>query len=380
MDFLNKKIILITNIPTPYRIPLFNELDKQFKQNGYSFLVVFGGLGYPRRKWEIDMTTCKFDFVVLNSNSNLSVEKEKVRFCYSGIWNIIKKENPSVIITNGFSIATTKIWFRSFSSKIPYIIWSGAVLQRSSKISIFNKILRSFLTDRATRFIAYGTKAKEYLISLGADSNKIHISINTVDIDYYILNTMSFKNNQNQVKKRILYIGHLTEGKRIDNLFYAIKLLSIQRKDIILDIIGDGPEKHNLKIAADKLQISQYVKLHGFKQKEYIINFLKKADCFVFPSVYDIWGLVLNEAMASGLPCISSIYSGATIDLIEHEKTGFAMDFSKHNEVAEKINWILNNPDESRAIGKNARKFITKNCSTIQSAQNFVYCIKSLHI
>jgi len=65
-----------------------------------------------------------------------------------------------------------------------------------------------------------------------------------------------------------------------------------------------------------------------------------------------VWGLVLVEAMSAGLTCISSIYAGATIDLIKEAETGFALDFSETDKAAEKINWILENPELSKKLVK----------------------------
>ncbi len=74
--------------------------------------------------------------------------------------------------------------------------------------------------------------------------------------------------------------------------------------------------------------------------------------CFRLQRDTNIWGLVLVEAMSAGLPCISSIYAGATHDLIKDGVTGFAMDFSETEEVVDKVNWILENPELSKKLVK----------------------------
>ncbi|GAI53781.1 unnamed protein product, partial [marine sediment metagenome] len=170
-------------------------------------------------------------------------------------------------------------------------------------------------------------------------------------------------------------VGYITKRKRLDKLFYVVKRLSIRRQDFVLQLVGSGPESQNLKNLAEDLHIADFVSFEGFKQKKEIPRYLAEADCFLFPSEYDIWGLVLVEAMSAGLPCISSIYAGATHDLIKDGVTGFAMDFSETEKVAERINWILENPELSKDIGQNASRFIAENVGIGKAAAGLVKAI-----
>ncbi len=381
MSFNNRenKVILITNIPNPYRIPLFNELNRQLNDKGVKLKVIFGVLGYPRRKWHVDMSRCQFQYMVLPSRRIPNSDPEKVSFTYSNLYKMISKENPSVIITNAFSIATMKLWLRSFFKNTPYIIWSGAIQRKNRPDSYLRILQRKVLIKRAAGYIAYGKKAKEYLIYLGADQNKIEIGINTVDTKFFMLESEKLRKlKHNDNNKHLLYIGHLTKGKRIDQLFEVIKILSKFRNDFFLELVGDGDEMENLKKLSNNLNISDIVKFEGFRQKQDIPQYLARADCFLFPSEYDVWGLVLIESMAAGLPCISSIYAGATYDLIQDEVTGFAVDFSEKEKVAEKIDWVIENPELAKEIGQNASQFIAENASIEKSATGFLNAVKKI--
>lgn len=371
------RILLITNIPTPYRIPLFNELKEQLERKGLGLKVVFGALGYARRKWAVDMSQCKFEYEVLPSKNIGYSNSDNSSFTYSGLYRVMSQENPSIIITNAFSIATTKLWLRSWLKKTDYIIWSGAIRRKDRPDSFVRRLQRKVVIRRAAGFIAYGTRAKEYLISLGAAAQKIQIGINTTDTEFYKAETKRIRESleDHEERKRLLYVGYITKRKRLDKLFYVVKSLSIRRQDFVLQLVGSGPEMENLKNLADDLHITNLVNFEGFKQQKEIQRYLSEADCFLFPSEYDIWGLVLVEAMAAGLPCIASIHAGATNDLIKDGVTGFAMDFSETEKVAEKVNWILENPELSEEIGQNASRFIAENVSIEKSAEGFINAI-----
>jgi glycosyltransferase involved in cell wall biosynthesis len=374
------KILLITNIPTPYRIPLFNELNNQLKDEGLKQKVIFGSMGYDRRKWDIDMSDCQFEYEVLPSKTINLFDPEKTSFTYSGLYRVISREKPSIIITNAFSIATMKLWLRSYFKDIPYIIWSGAINRKDSPDFFLRRMQRKILIKRASGFIAYGTKAKEYLVSQGANPDKVEIGINTVDTQYFKSETEQYKDNpaSGDGKKHLLYVGDLSSRKNVKRILKILKILSNIRSDIVLDIVGDGEDHVRLEKYVRDNNLTKFIVFHGFKQKSDIPKFMAKADCFLFQTDFDIWGLVLVEAMASGVPCISSIHAGATIDLIKDGETGFAMDFSETEKVADKIQWIFNNPEIAKEIAKNSILFVSEHASIRKSSEGFVKTINNI--
>jgi glycosyltransferase involved in cell wall biosynthesis len=372
-----KRIILITNIPNPYRIPLFNELNRQLEKKQIKLKIIFGAKGYKRRKFILNINDCKFEYRILNSLKINFGNSEKTFFTYKGLLKTLRQEQPDKIIIIGFSFGTLKLWIRSFWNKTPIIIWSGSIITKGRKDSFLRRIYRKILIRRAYGFIAYGTKAKEYLINLGADPEKIFIAINTVDTSFFFEKTLKKRKELKNIfkNKHLTFIGYLVPRKGVKQILKIISLLKQQKKDFILEIIGDGSDREKLEEYTKKNNISEFVSFLGFKQKEELPEYLARSDCFLFQTNFDIWGLVLNEAMAAGVPCISSIHAGATHDLIIEGETGFAMDFSKTEKIVERVNWILDHPDKARIIGENASKFIQQNVSISKSCEGFLQAI-----
>lgn len=365
-----RRVLLISNVPQHYRIPLFNELNRQLKEKNMELKVVFGSKGYKRRKFTLDFSEIKFNYEILKSIKIHFGNTEKTFFTYSGINQVISEFKPDKIIVSGFSIATVKIWLRSFFfRRIDYVIWSGALDFPGRLDSWFRKFERRFLIKRASAFVAYGSKAKEYLVKMGAASEKVYIAINTVDTKFFFQETNKIRAAIKQPeKKHFIYIGYLVPRKNVSKLIEIIEQLSKTRNDFVLDILGDGNEKQLLEKMVAEKKLDDVIKFHGFIQKNDLPKYLAASICFLFQTDFDVWGLVVNEAMAAGIPVMSSYNAGATYDLIKDGETGFAVDYNNQSDVLKKINSLLDNLVLAESMGKNAEVFIAKNASIEISA------------
>lgn len=372
-----KNVLLITNIPTPYRIPLFNELSRQLSNIGITLTVAFAALGYRRRKWDIEMSDCDFAYKVL---SRETASTSAGSFKYKGLSKLIRDLDPILSIGNGFSKATLYLYLRNILFSEKFAIWSGTISRRGVKDSFLRIFYRKILIQRASRFIAYGKRSKGYLVRLGAENESIHIAINTVDTQYFTENSskIQLKGTAQESTQHITYIGNLERGKRLDLLIHAAAQLRKTHRNFVVDIIGSGSQENELAALVKEFQLSDIVTFHGFKQRPELIQFLDRSICFAFPSEYDIYGLVLVESMACGIPCVSSIHAGASDDLIIDNETGFLVDYENTSEVVERLKWILNNPEQTRKIGIRARDFITNRINLKQSAKGFLEAITSL--
>lgn len=341
---------------------------------GIDFKVLFGARSYARRKWIINENDFLFDYQFLPSKNLFEGHEERSSFTYPGLFKILKLENPDVIISNGFSIATSKLWWRSFFKNTPYIIWSGAISAYS--FSSIVKIQRKLLCRRAAGFVVYGGLAKQYLQSLGVETDNISIGINTVDTTFFAEETARLRQSMTKQTNRLLYIGELQTRKRVDWLLKAVLELSKLRQDFHLDIVGKGAEEDNLKALSQKLGIEKFVHFHGYKQQAELPKHFAGASCFLFCTAKDIWGLVLIEAMAAGMPCLASIKAGASNDIVFDSENGFVVNFENTDDVVNKINWIFDHPEEAKKIGEKASEYISKYANLQKSANGFIQAIQ----
>jgi glycosyltransferase involved in cell wall biosynthesis len=374
----NDKVVLVTNIPSPYRIPLFNEISQQLKGVNKTLVVIFGNKTYSRRKFDaIPESEFTFDHIYLNSGTVHFGNQEKTYFSYNKLFDTLNSINPLCVIINGFTVATTRLWLESFKKKRPFIIWTGTTSNKSKPDSLLRKIQRKLLIQRASAFICYGSRTARYLAEMGASKQKLFIGINTVDTSFFKTKTESARKSSTIEPgiHHITYIGYLSKRKNVQLVLDVVKKLLEIRNDFVLDIIGDGPDKEDLETYVDSNKLEANVEFHGFKQKNELPHFLALSECLLFHTNFDIWGLVVNEAMAASVPVIVSPNAGCGDDLIRDGENGFIVDFNQTQKVVQLINSLLDDTSKKERIGQKASEYIEDIASIKKSASGFVNAI-----
>lgn len=372
-----KRVLHITNIPTPYRIPQLNELQRQLAALGGELRVVFAAHTYRRRRWEVDMSQCTFAYEVLGKGIPLGRRAERTTFAYGGLYRVIRAYAPDVIIVTGFSMAAVKVWLRSFWRRTPYLIFSGSIDHPERLASRLRRWQRRLVVSRAAGAVAYGSRARAYLTGLGLPEASVSVAINTVDTTFFQEATEALRAAAApaDAPASLTYVGYLVPRKNVHLLIDVAAHLARTRRDFRLEIVGDGAERERLEARVRAEGMEDLVVFHGYQQKDDLPRFLARSRAFLFPTACDIWGLVLNEAMAAGVPCVASVHAGATHDLIREGETGFKADFEDVGATARRVAWLLDHPAEAAAIGQRASRFVTEHASPARSAAGFVQAI-----
>ena len=117
---------------------------------------------------------------------------------------------------------------------------------------------------------------------------------------------------------RLLYVGSLLPRKGVSFLLEALAQLKMKREDWCLDILGDGPNRDEYKNLSAELGLSEKVTFHGYKPKEEIAAVMRRAQLFILPSLWENLPCVLIEAIASGLPILST-QAGGIPEIVDEE-------------------------------------------------------------
>jgi len=237
------------------------------------------------------------------------------------------------------------------------------------EISYFKKILRKlylkWFYSQVDSFCYIGEIAKQHLLKLGINYEKLVFSPYSIDTALFESQKAIFDRGKSRAKLGLndnhfvfLFSGKLIPRKEPLLLIEAISRIR-QKENVALIIMGDGPLRESV-IEKGVSVLGNNFLFQGFVNQSQIGEFFSAADAFVLPSNYETWGLVVNEAMQFGLPAVVSDHVGCYHDLIIEGQTGFSFSNGNADELAEKINMLLQNKGLAHRMGNQAQGLVSQ--------------------
>lgn len=339
------KILAFADFPSPYRVEVFKGLAKE-----YDLFVVFDKMSDQNRNaaWFCKDTGLN-SISLLEESGRVQFEKELKK---------IKKYN--LVLAYDYHIKNAiKLELACIKNRVPYIMnLDGAFIRKN----FLKNLIKRYLVTHASGYFASGSHAAEYFKYFGADESKIYYHPFTSLHEDEILKKPLSKNEKDTYKgklelgskKVVLTIGQFIHRKGFDVLLEA--WTQELDENYTLVIVGGGEEENQYKEYISKHNLKN-VHLVGFKQKNEIFEYYKAADLFVLPTREDIWGLVINEAMAFGLPVVSTDMCLGAVELIENGVNGYIVPVNDSKELAEAMKKLLKANGE--VIGENNIKKIS---------------------
>ncbi|HVS93271.1 MAG TPA: glycosyltransferase [Mucilaginibacter sp.] len=282
------------------------------------------------------------------SFSELSVNKLK-----NALFAKLDEINPDVVISGSivfFSGALGIRWAKNHQKK--FIMFDDA---KPSQVK--RNLLVQSIKDLITRQIdGIWLPTKDYDAEYtGLDKNNV-----VFFHGYNCINNEIFKFNSSReiVGKVIVCVARLVPIKNLDNLLRAWKLIETKNPDYKLVIIGDGPEFEHLNYLKTNLKLDRVVFLGAVNNTD-IPTYFYNASAFILPSLSESWGLVVNEALAAGLPVLLSNKINARNSLLREGVNGFAFNPLSVSEMTDKINRYINlDLDTKMAMSKKSLEVI----------------------
>ena len=250
--------------------------------------------------------------------------------------------NPDAIVSVGWADRSyQRLLIYANSKNIPCIVVSDSIIktEKNKRRFFFKEFFkRLILRGYSSAFVA-GKESKEYLINLGFKDEKIFQPWNVVDNSFF----EKFISKSNKLEnKYFLCVSRLLERKNLFNLIKSFSNYQEQGGSWGLKIVGSGNLYLKLKKYADNTQNKEKIEIINWLQLEDLAHYYKKASAFILPSYFDNWGLVVNEAISSGLLCIVSQNCGCAVDLIKNNETGFVFNPNKNSELQKYMKKVEN--------------------------------------
>jgi glycosyltransferase involved in cell wall biosynthesis len=260
------------------------------------------------------------------------------------MWQALDEIKPQVVVIPGwvFADALSGLWWCA-KTRTPAVIMSESTAWDEPR-RFWKEWIKGRLVKMCAGGLAGGTAHADYLTRLGLPSERIRLGYDIVDNDFFAAKAAASRADDAQLRKQLglpakffLASARFIEKK---NLFRLVEAYARYREqagdsemwDLVL--LGDGPLREKLKSLVATLHLLDHVLLPGFKQYEELPVYFGLAGAFIHPSTTEQWGLVVNEAMASGLPVLVSNRCGCAQDLVQPGVNGFIFDPHQPAELA----------------------------------------------
>ena len=334
------ELVIVHNNVAPYRLPLFESLNER-----YDVTVLFCQEREQGRKWSTELDGYSFEWKILPGRSTpfgILNPTLLVELACRELKAVVLADAPELVFDN--LLAAAYATYRD----IPLIVWTETIrsgdgeyiLNPGPTTSIKQSAvqpLRDRLYTSADVVLAYSEMAARYVVGRGIDDGKIVAGPQ-------IMPTTSLARRPTSVpeigeKTTVLSLGYLTRRKGVDTLIRAYDRVATENTELL--IVGDGPDRDRLETIADE---REDVRFAGYVDDDEIETYYRRADVFVLPTLFDAWGLVVNEAMYYGLPVITTDMAGAS-ELVERHGSGEVVESANIEALAEVLARLIRNEE-----------------------------------
>ena len=341
------KVLIMADFTAPYRIAVFKGLSKEFETTTF-----FNEAKNESRNpdWYTKSNE-EFYFEILDNEKAINHYNE----CVEHI-----EEYDLVLCYDPWASRSRALQRLCMRKKIPFILNADGALGITTTFP--KKQIKTFYCKRAALCFAGCERAVEYFRTYGARPERIVKHPFTSLFRKQMLETPYTKEQKSEIKKELgigekvtfITVGQFIHRKGFDLLLDA---WSKTEQKAQLYIVGGGPlEQEYIKIIEEKPL--RNVHIIGFKKPDELQKYYRASDAFVLPTREDIWGLVINEALANALPTISSNKCTAGNELVTDDFNGFVYECDDTIALAECINKLASDETMREKFSSNALKSI----------------------
>lgn len=310
----NGKVVFVSEGFAPYRVPFWNRLSSAFELG-----VVLLGRSEIGRAWSVRMEDIQCPVVQVKSRQFFVSRMDWALYLsYREVKRALTALAPDVLIIGGW--ASPGYWAaRSWALRrgTPMVFWSEShrLSTRTHGWQLLNAIKTQFLKP-FDAFYAFSPLSAEYLIGFGVDQQNVFLSYNLPDIGAF----PRCDRVGDTAKPSLLYVGQLIRRKGLLELFDSLSRLTHLSWRLL--IAGTGPLEAELRRRAFRYGFADRIEFLGYIQQEGLNQIYRQGDVLLFPSLNEVWGLVLHEGLLSGTYAVASDRAAASHALLRPGENG----------------------------------------------------------
>lgn len=321
------RVVIVTNIPAPYRIPVYALLARE---PDIDLHVVFCSGREPDRHWNLGEAAFAHTFL------NESFVRYRGRFIHVNhdVWSVLLKLSPDIVVTTGFNPTHLLAYAWSRLHRARHVAMTDGTLESEATLTPLHRWIRRHVYANTVAYVGASDGALRLYRAYGVKPDAFFKSHLCADNELFAAAPPEEK------RFDFIFCGRFEEVK---NPFFALDVAreSARRlgRRVSMVFVGAGGLESAIRAYADKLGAEVETTFAGFARQEDLPRWYGAARIFLFPTRWDPWGVVANEACAAGLPALVSPFAGAANELIGDGDNGYVLplDVARWAEAAVRL-------------------------------------------
>ncbi len=360
------KILIVHNqLWAHYKAIIFNELQELIVLNKTDLLLVVQMASIEKSRVNLgnsDNSIHQYPYKLLHEGI---LEDVGLWQRVSGIIKAIQAFRPDIVnLTGYYDFASWAVLFYCKISSIKTILSNESTADDHARNKV-KEFFKSLIIKQFDGYFNFGTLSKNYLLGLGVQPEKMLVNRNCVDNET-LKNTyqnclpkrIDRQKALNLASKNFIFVGRLIDYK---NILVFLEAFGIAQSKLEgnwgVIILGDGEQKEDLQQFVKEKNI-QYISFQKGVSWQQVPEYLALSNVLVLPSYSEPWGLVVNEAMACGLPVIVSEKCGCAIDLVKNGSNGFIFSPNNIEQLTTILLKFMNQEVDFKQMGQISEKII----------------------
>lgn len=308
------RVAYVTNGPAPYRIELWNRLACD---PSIELKIFFAVEREPNRQWDLAPMTFEHEYL------RQACLTWHGRFIHTNpdVWQRLKAFAPQVVVTTGFNPTHLMAFAFARAHGCKHVAMTDGTLQSEAGLSALHRVVRRHVYAHSEAYAGPCEGTFELYRSYGISDAHMFKS-------HLVADNAAFAEARHMAKRLdFIFCGRLSEVK---NPLFALEVaaetaLRIGRR-VSISFVGSGEMEAAVRARAADLADQVQAEFPGFAKQAELPSRYGEGRIFLFPTLWDPWGVVANEASAAGLPTLVSHHAGSANELIRNGRNGYVMD------------------------------------------------------